>query len=162
MYLLDSDVFIRASRGYYAFDIAPRFWESLEQLALNGRIQSIDRVLRELNREEDELKRWANEKFIATFVSTDEPNVIHIYGEMMEWVQSHKQFTGAAKAEFADARNADAWLVAYAKAHGLVVITNEVLNTKIKKRVPIPNVCQAFNVLWDNDIAMIRALGIKL
>jgi len=106
-YLLDSDVFIRASKGYYAFDIAPKFWESLEQQASSGRIRSIDRVLKQLNEENDELKTWANEKFISAFVSTDEPNVIHIFAQMMRWVQSHTQFSDAAKAEFADERNAD-------------------------------------------------------
>ena len=29
LYLLDANVFIEAAKGYYAFDIAPRFWEAL-------------------------------------------------------------------------------------------------------------------------------------
>jgi hypothetical protein len=29
VYVLDADVFIEASRRYYAFDIAPKFWDSL-------------------------------------------------------------------------------------------------------------------------------------
>lgn len=43
-YVLDANVFIEAARRYYAFDLAPRFWESLEHHAANGRVRSIDRV----------------------------------------------------------------------------------------------------------------------
>jgi len=35
-YVLDANVFIEAARRYYAFDIAPPFWESLVQHAANG------------------------------------------------------------------------------------------------------------------------------
>ena len=47
-YVLDSNVFMEAARRYYAFDIAPPFWESLVHHAANGRLESIDRVKQEL------------------------------------------------------------------------------------------------------------------
>jgi len=50
MYVLDANVFIEAARRYYAFDLAPMFWESLVHHAVNGRIQSIDLIKRELER----------------------------------------------------------------------------------------------------------------
>ena len=43
-YVLDANVFIEAARRYYAFDLAPKFWESLVLHAADGRIQSIDRI----------------------------------------------------------------------------------------------------------------------
>ena len=49
-YVLDANVFIEAAHRYYAFDLAPRFWESLEHHAANGRVRSIDRVRQELER----------------------------------------------------------------------------------------------------------------
>ena len=150
-----------ASRNYYAFDIAPTFWERLAQLASDGGILSIDRVLNALNRGNDELKEWANKAFINSFASTDEPNVIQSFGQMMQWVEG-QDFTVAAKAEFADAKNADGWLVAYAKANGLVVVTNETLEKERINKVKIPNVFQAFNVPYIHTFQMLRALGIKL
>ncbi|MER3425447.1 MAG: hypothetical protein C4293_21640 [Nitrospiraceae bacterium] len=49
------NVFIQAARRYYAFDVAPQFWDSLVKYAANGQIRSIDRMLKELDREKDEL-----------------------------------------------------------------------------------------------------------
>lgn len=50
VYVLDANVFIQAARRYYAFDLAPAFWRALVDHASEGRVQSIDRVLRELER----------------------------------------------------------------------------------------------------------------
>ena len=65
-------MFIEAARRYYAFDLAPRFWESLVEHANNGRIESVDRVKQELERGKDELAEWADSCFVHAFASTDE------------------------------------------------------------------------------------------
>ncbi len=54
-YVLDANVFIEAARRYYAFDLVPRFWESLIHHAAKGRIESIDRVKQELDKGKDEI-----------------------------------------------------------------------------------------------------------
>jgi len=160
VYVLDADVFIEASRRYYAFDIAPKFWDSLIQYAANGTIESIDRVLEpELNKGKDELARWANDRFSHAFRSTDEKDVIESYGRVMTWVQDQPQYTDAAKADFA--RGADGWLLAYAVARGRVVVTHEVLNVDIKRKVPIPNVCKPFNLRPVDTFVMLRELGVR-
>ena len=56
---------------------------------------------------------------------------------------------------------ADGWLVAYAQAHNLTLVTQEVRNPDIKKRVPIPNVCEQFNVNFINTFDMLRQLGVR-
>ena len=111
-YVLDANVFIEAARRYYAFDLAPPFWESLVQHAENGRIYSIDRVKVELERGKDELAEWATSQFSNAFASTDEEEVTNSYASVMGWVRAQDQFSDAAKADFAD--GADGWLVAYA------------------------------------------------
>lgn len=64
VYVLDANVFVEAKNKYYAFDIAPFFWDSLATYAEKGVIKSIDRVLTELKRGHDELKDWAESDFI--------------------------------------------------------------------------------------------------
>ena len=66
----------------------------------------------------------------------------------------------AAKAEFAGC--ADGWLVAYAKVHGFVVVTQEVYAAEARKRVLIPNVCKASGVNYVDTCTMLRGLGAKL
>jgi hypothetical protein len=103
VYVLDSNVFIEAARRYYAFDLAPRFWDSLVEHADNGEIESIDWVKKELGKgkgkkgEEDELAKWANSNFGHAFCSTDEEDVIESYGMVMTWVQGQSQYMDAAR-----------------------------------------------------------------
>jgi len=158
-YVLDANVFIEAARRYYAFDIAPPFWESLLHHAANGRLQSIDRVKYELERGKDELATWATEQFNDAFASTDEEDVLESYSEVMSWVQAQDQFSDAAKADFAS--GADGWLVAYAKSKEHIVVTHEQPAPDVRRKVPIPNVCEAFSVSYIDTFEMLRQLGVR-
>ena len=158
-YVLDTNVFIEAARRYYAFDIAPPFWESLVQHAANRRIYSIDRVKQELERGKDELATWATSQFNNAFASTDEEDVIQSYSEVIGWVQAQEQFLDAAKADFAAVE--DGWLVAYARAKGYIVVTHELPAIDARSKVPIPNVCEALGVSYADTFAMLRELGVR-
>lgn len=160
-YLLDANIFITAARRYYAFDIVPGFWNSLIQLSTTNQIRSIDRVYLELKRGNDELSVWVKENLRGTFESTEQADILASFGEIMRWAQLQKQFTDAAKGELADPKNADGWLVAYAKAKGCFLVTNEVFNPNVKSRIPIPNICQALGVSYVDTFQMLRALGVK-
>ncbi len=159
IYLLDANVFIEAARRYYAFDLAPRFWEGLLRHAEAGQIKSIDRVRQELERGKDELATWAKEMFATAFASTDDPDVIRSFAEIMSWVQAQGQFLDAAKADFAG--GADGWLVAYARVKGCIVVTHERPAPDARSRVPIPNICVAFGVPFLGTFEMLRALGVR-
>jgi hypothetical protein len=159
IYLLDADVFIEAARRYYAFDIAPRFWEQLEYYASRGNVMSIDRVFLELKRGKDELFQWASSGFSTAFASTDQPEVIQSYRDIINWVQSQAQFKAFAKADFAN--GADGWLIAFARVNNCVIVTHEVFDPYAKKKVPIPNVCREFQMQPIDTFEMLRALKIK-
>jgi len=160
IYVLDANVFIEAAQRYYAFDLAPGFWQALLEQAMNGRIQSIDRVRDEIEQGDDELKDWVNSDSHNWFASTDRADVIKAYRKIMEWIQRSSQFSAAAKAEFA--RVADGWLVAYAMVNGCVVVTHEQFSPEVKSRIPIPNVCQQFGVSYVNTFVMLRDIGVRL
>lgn len=78
----------------------------------------------------------------------------------MTWVQGQSQFFDYAKDEFA--KGADGWLIAYAKAKGCVVVSNEKFEATVRSKVKIPNVCQAFGIPYVNTFEMLRAVGIRL
>jgi len=157
-YVLDANVFIEAARRYYGFDLAPKFWESLVSYA-DETVKSIDRIKAELQRGNDDLAEWADEHFADAFASTDDAEVIAAYGEIITWVQRHTQFSDSAKAEFAN--SPDGWLVAYARAKSCVVVTHEVLAPDVRRKVPIPNICQQFNVRYVDTFTMLRELGVR-
>lgn len=162
-YVLDAGVFIQAARHYYAFDIAPGFWQALIHHAQAGTVLSIDRVkTHEIDKGKDELKSWANREFQSWFAAAADDDVIAAYVQLMQWAYNQSQFTDAAKAEFADEGNADAWVVAYGLAKICVVVTQEKFDANIRRKVLIPNVCQAFGVQCVDTFQMLRALGVRL
>ncbi|NQU20927.1 MAG: DUF4411 family protein [Candidatus Nealsonbacteria bacterium] len=153
-YLLDANVFIQAKNQYYAFTIFPGFWKSL--IVENGRksVFSIDRVSAELDKGSDELADWANDAAPETFFKkTDDKAVFDWLTKILNWVQSEPQYTPEAKGLFA--AGADPWLIAYAKANGLVLVTLEEPIPQAKRRVPIPNVCLEFDVKCVNTFEML-------
>ena len=159
-YVLDADVFMTAARSYYAFDVAPAFWDGLVREASNGRVLSIDRVKEEIQRGKDDLVKWANGTFNTWFAGTAEEDIITAYREIMNWAQGQSQFFDYAKDEFA--KGADGWLVAYAKAKGYAVVTNEKFEAAVRRRIKIPNACQAFGITCIDTFELLRVLGIRL
>jgi len=159
VFVLDANVFVQAHRQYYAFDLGPEFWAGLVECASRGRIESVDRVKIELCQGNDDLAAWANGPFSHAFAATDGDDVVRAYRDIMAWAVGQRQFSDAAKVDFA--RSADGWLVAYAKARDRIVVTHEALSLDIKKKVPIPNVCRAFGVRYVNTFQMMRELGLK-
>jgi Domain of unknown function (DUF4411) len=156
-YLLDANVFIEAKRRYYAFDLCPGYWDCLVWNQQSGRLQSIDRVKEEFERGADELTEWAKSVMPqACFASCDEEAVTGQYAQIMAWVQNQDQFFPEAKAEFA--ASADGWLIAYAKVNSLIVVTQEVFAPDARKKVPIPNVCEAFGIPYVDTFEMLRDL----
>ncbi len=159
-FLLDSNVFIQASRRYYGFDICPGFWVALVRQHRENRIFSIDHVKTEITKDKDKLKKWALSKAPDTFFKkTNEESVINLFGKIVQWVQRKPQYKPEAKAEFAQV--ADGWLIAYAKTNGLIVVTHEIYTPDVKIKVPIPNVCREFEVEYVDTFKMLRELGIK-
>ena len=158
LYVLDADVFIGAHRRYYAQDLCPGFWECLTYYCREKRLLSIDRVRGEIlaTSTRDALVDWVNRVPDALFVSSAEPAVIHAFTEMMNWVQGNEQFRPEAKTEFA--RVADGWVAAYARVHNAVVVTQELFSANVRRRVPLPNVCGEFGVVYRDTFGMLREL----
>lgn len=76
--------------------------------------------------------------------------------EIADWV-THQEYTQAALAEFLSV--ADYYLVAFAADYGHTALTHEQPSPGAKKRVLIPNVCDAFGVRYTNTFQMMRILG---
>jgi hypothetical protein len=156
-FILDTNVFVQAHRRYYAFDLCPGFWGCLEHHCA-ARLVSIDRVRDEIaGGDADALANWvATTVSPDLFVSTNTDEVLPSYAEVMRWAQTHAEYTPAAKAEFAQV--ADAWLVAYARVIGGVVVSEEVFNPHKKNRILVPNACQQFGIPCINTFDMLRQL----
>lgn len=161
-YLLDSDVFIAAKNSYYAFAICPGFWDSLLYHHGEENICSIDKVKGELlaGRKTEDLVQWVkNELPSGFFIGTDDEAVISAYTEVMLWVQRNQQYYDHAKAKFAT--EADGWLVAYAMAHNITIVTNEQPRPQARNRILLPDVCSHFNITYTDMFFMLTNLNVR-
>ena len=158
-YVLDANVFMTAHHHYYAPDLCPGFWKCLEHYSQEERLLSIDRVRGEILGP-DKLVEWVKQAPSKLFRSTAQQEVVAAFSEMQTWVQGNDQFRDTAKDEFA--RVADGWLAAYAKVNRVIVVTQEVFDPNVRKRVPLPNVCKQFDVNYRNTFEMLRDLGVRL
>jgi hypothetical protein len=160
-YVLDANAFIQAKRRFYGLDFCPGYWKALLWHQRQGRLCSVDRVKEELLRGGDDLADWIGQEFgAAAFSDTSTAAVAGTYAQMLAWVMAQQQFLPPAKAEFQQV--ADGWLAAYAKANTYVVVTLEEFDPVIRKKVPLPNVCRAFDVSTITPFEMLRRLGARL
>ena len=160
-YLLDTDVLITAKNRYYSFKICPGFWESLLHYNGSSRVLSIDRVKQEIlfGNKEDKLVQWVKTDVPdGFFEESGESDVVSYFTDIMMWAQRHQRYTDAAKAKFAS--GADGWLVAFAKAKGYVLITNEQPAPDSSKAIKLPDVCNEFEVLYNDTFAMLEELNV--
>ena len=158
-YLLDSNIFIEASRKYYHFDICPDFWSVLIEQHANKRMFSIEPVKAEIlpkqkkvvdNQNDDtprhdKLFLWVKDETPKSlFADCDDSLILKSYKEIIQSVYANPQYTDTAKEEFAAV--ADSWVVAYAHARSMTVVTHENASPGAKKRVLLPVICSEFNV----------------
>ena len=93
------------------------------------------------------------------FVENDN-EVIAKYAEVLNWANGNSTFTPLAVAEFAQV--ADAYLVATAAAKGYVLVTNETSDPLCRRRVKIPDACNALGVRYCDLNQVLRELGITI
>lgn len=167
IYLLDSDTLIRSSRDCYSNSFCPGFWDYLAG-GLSGKIIiSIDKVKNEIvdGGYDDFVKKWVEKKApVGFFKSTDKTEVSECYSRIVNWAARVEQFTDNAKAEFMSEK-ADAWLVSFALAYkskaDFCVCTFEQYHADVRIRIPIPNVCKAFDIECVNIYGLLRELKPK-
>lgn len=155
MFLVDTNILVEAYRRYYAFDLVPSFWEFLDWNFGAGSLVSIKPVLDELKEGNDALTEWAKNRS-RFFRDIADGATIQAMGEIADWVKQ-QGYRQSAVDEFLGI--ADYFLVAYAAAHGLTVLTHELPRPESKKRVLVPDVCRAFGVDYVDTFTMMRALG---
>ena len=159
MYVLDTNVFIDAANAYYAFDLAPGYWEFLVQLFDSHHAVSIEPVYDELDSasDDDPLKAWAKRNR-QHFVDLD-PHVFGCYQPVMDWAGA-QNYTASAINQFRNV--ADSWIVAYALANNWVVVTHEKSAPKSKNRIKIPDACAGVGVTCATPFEMLRQRGMSL
>ena len=152
MYLLDANVFITASRGYYGMDFCPAFWDWL--LREEGVVASIVAIQAEL-REPAELRQWAASAE-GLFLPPGEGGVALEPVEDWVWAQAYQK-----KVKRKWLGGPDATLVAEALARGATLVTEEKSAPGSVASIKVPDVCAGLGVRCIDTFAMLRELGAR-
>jgi hypothetical protein len=141
-YIVDANVFIQGKNFHYDFAFCEGFWDWVAAGHQAGVIYSIKKVREELlkGNKGDLGRAWAM-KMPATFFLDDvgDTDVMKEYANTMNWANKDTHYLAGAKNRFAEADRADAFLLAYAKAHGHEIVTQEKSNPDKRKEIPIPD-----------------------
>jgi hypothetical protein len=159
-FLFDSNTFMEAARLYYSFDLAPGFWDWLVSDPMREHIASVESVKDEITNGTGVLVDWANNA-PADFWRPITAATLDEAMALSEWASDPaRNFTQAAVDEFLS--SGDYWLIAEAMATGLTVVTREVSAPDSRKRIKIPDACNAFGVQCAQPWPVYQQLGLKL
>ncbi|PKV05398.1 DUF4411 family protein [Bifidobacterium pseudolongum] len=158
-YLVDSNVLISAHRVHYPFStrIFHPFWQTLEQAASDGKLLMLDVVYDELVpkhtpiNERDLLAQWTEAVFRDTILNRKTDAIFATYAEVQDYLVACKCYQPAAVNLWSAESKADPWLIAAAKVHGAIIVTDEGMDRPtpkqpIKKEPKIPDVASALGV----------------
>lgn len=162
VYIVDSNFFIQAHRDTYPLDVAFSFWNKVRELAVEGKICSIDKVREEIYNKNDALETWCKANLPADFFK-DTSEVITEYQQVVGWaISKSAHYSQNAINEFLDADEADAFLIAFAMkdTSSRTIVTQEVSNPNMKSKIKIPEPCTTLNVRFIKTIEVFRELGV--
>lgn len=159
---VDANVFIEAKNKYYAFDIAPGFWEGVKDGVRSGRVRSPMKVYDEIAKGKDELATWAGaaKAALAAFFAFQDQAVSQRYTALADQISANNAYCSGSVAKFLG--GADLWVVSFAAERGGAVVTQETAAPANSRQVKIPNICQRCRLQSINTFEMIRRLGIRL
>lgn len=159
-YLFDTNIFVESKKNM-PMDVWPTFWTKMVEMINSGNIFSIDKVKDEIDRGGDELTDWIRDNAPRGFFVTIDAVTMQRYSDTLDWAQTCSTgFTPAALNEYA--RVADAYLVATAAAKGMMLVTYEKSNPQRRKRVMIPDACNAIGARCCDLNTVMRELGIRI
>lgn len=158
-YLLDTNIFI-TSKNELPCDVWPSFWKQMAALMQGGKVLTSVKVKEEIERGKDELTQWMKNNAKAGFYCSIDSEILCKYAEVQNWAKSIGRFTSVALNNFANV--ADAYLVATAAAKGWKLVTYETSDINCKKRVKIPDACNALLVSCCDVNTMFRELGVRI
>lgn len=157
---VDCNVFVQAKNLYYAFDLAPGFWQKIMECSKSGQICCPMMVYTEIAKGGDDLTDWANTAKSLGFFSEPDKSVQQQFSRVATHVTTNGKYHSAQGSLFM--KGADPWVVAAAMANGGTVVTQEKLVGPDSTKVKIPNVCKEFGVPYINSYEMLRRVKMEL
>lgn len=136
VFLIDSSALMTPYKSYYPFDIAPNFWEQMEERIEAGKIAVLDVVKDEVEKGDDDLSNWIKKLTIAKYIDHRQESILAHYSQVLTYIQTCGFYNTYALTEWANAKVADPWLIATAITTGYTIITFESSAGNLSTRNP--------------------------
>lgn len=159
MYLLDANILIEAKDRYYGMDFAPGFWDWVLHAHGGSRVFSVDAVRAEVEGRGDELAAWSSGLPNGFYLPPTGETTPHLQ-QLSQWATSSTQYRQGAKNDFL--ASADYRLVAQAKELDYIVVTHEKPAPDSKKKIKIPEACDAIGAKYCDPWQVLRSEGARL
>lgn len=145
-YCIDTNSIIDARHKLYPPDLFPGLWLKVEGLIMQGRLCAPEEVRRELEKKDDDTKKWARSQG-GLFVQDSSDLIRETQRIMAQFPHLVNITTGRSAG--------DPFVVALAKIHGHTLITEERKSGNIS-HPRIPDVCAAYAMKWIKFTQLIR------
>jgi hypothetical protein len=149
VYSIDTSSILEARNRMYPPDVFPGLWQRIEALIAASRLCATEEVKREIDRIDDETKRWSRAQ-TGFYVPVDREQtdevtrLLSMFGNLVDAV------TGSS--------GGDPFVIALARLRGHVLVTQEKKTTS-PKRTKIPNVCEYYGIPYITVLELIRREG---
>ncbi|MDO4762122.1 MAG: DUF4411 family protein [Corynebacterium sp.] len=156
--MLDTNVVI-ALEQTYPRTIFPSLWNQFAQELPLGRVFFHAEVKKELTVWNSPVSRWFQANTPDTCIIHPDEQELDELGQVADWAENlrHPKYIDAAVDEFF--KVADSWLVASAKRHRFVIVTNEKPAPQSIAKVKIPDAAAYFHIPCVDTIGMFQRLG---
>ncbi len=148
-YLFDSNTFFQSKNREYRFEFASEFWDWIVTAHKHQMVYSVQKVLDDINAGSNTCpaKAWAANLPAGFFLpDTKDTAVMKNYATVMQWGAVQTHYTAKARIDFADPKDADAFLIASAMGSGMVICTHETSDPVCRRRIPLPDAATVFGV----------------
>lgn len=150
MYLLDSNIYINFYDRYYREAFFPTFWSKFANI-LNASVE-IPKIIVSENYQDVWFKNWLQANYTKQLI--DHKFYVTEWVDVIKHIQNNPCYKDAALTSekgWANDTIADPWLIAIAKKHSYVIVTDEVKNVNLNpvnpsKSAKIPDVCEQLGI----------------
>jgi len=133
----------------------PGFWEWIDQQNRSGQVMSIEKVFEEISEKDDDLTKWSKARADRLFLPIDN-STRSKSKDVSRWVLDMRKEGFSRRSVEKFTTKADYLIVAYAKVHGCIVVSEEVKVGPESKKVKIPNVWEQFNMECINTFERLK------
>lgn len=154
MYCIDTSALIYM-KNIYDIRVLPSLWKTFGNIAKESNlIISPSQVLRELEKRDDELLKWAKEHIPFH-------NLDHTQQEIVRDIMSRFQTLVDINSS---TQEADPFVIALAKSKNCKVVTQEsyINRSGPKSKFNIPNVCEELSVRWIRLLELFTELKVEI